>query len=508
MTETRRDFLKFVVAGSVASGCPIDPSLLAADRRANADVDGDHFEICHQIRDGRTFPEQPVAKRYEVVIVGGGVSGLSAAYFLRDRDFLILEKEPHWGGNAYREEFQGQGFATGSAFDEKGSVSQQLAQEIGLTLLPIDCPDPSILAGQWIADLWRSGLDQLPYGAPVRESFKKFRADFLKLDTEKDSLLLDSLPLSHYLKGHAPEIKQWWDAYGPSNWGAASEDTSAYVAADDFKYLNSAQDPRMTLPGGNGAFSAKLALTLRAKHGEQMISDATIVGVTQQKTEVHITYSSAGTLRTVAAKYVVMATPKFITARLVAGLPDAQREAMLSFRYCPYPVINMIFDKSVYNRAYDTWCPGNSFSDFIVADWVLQKRGGYVQKNNILTFYTPLDEARRATLLSVDSCQRLATQVLADFRKLQPEFDAALPIEVHFYRRGHPMFVPTPGTFTKTIPIANQPLDRVYFANTDSVGPISEVSGAVEAAQKASEWIQKQTASTSANRTTAEQTSQ
>lgn len=502
MTETRRDFLKFVVSGSVAAGCPFDLSLLTADRTAQADVDGDQFQICHQVRDGKSFPAQTVTKRYEVVIVGGGVSGLSAAYFLRDRDFMLLEKEPHWGGNAYREEFQGQGFATGSAFDEKGTASQLLAQEIGLTLLPINSPDPSILAGKWIADLWRSGLDQMPYPVHVRESFKKFRAEFLKLDPEKDAEHLDSLPLSHYLRGYAPEIKQWWDAYGPSNWGAISDDTSALVAADEFKDINAAEDVRLTLPGGNGAFSAKLAATLQAKHSDQMIADATIVSVTQQKSEVHVTYISAGELHTVAAKYVVVATPKFITARLVSGLPDAQHEAMLAFRYCPYPVINMIFDKAIYNRAYDTWCPGNAFSDFIVADWVLQKQPGYVQKNNILTFYTPLREAQRATLLPLDSCQQLATQVLTDFRKLQPEFNSAEPIEVHFYRRGHPMFLPTPGNFTRVIPVANRPLDRIYFANTDSVGPISEVSGAVESAQKAAEWVTKRTAGISARAAT------
>jgi hypothetical protein len=153
----------------------------------------------------------------------------------------------------------------------------------------------------------------------------------------------------------------------------------------------------------------------------------------------------------------------------------------------------MIFDRPVYSRAYDTWCPGNSFSDFIVADWVLQNRGGYKQEHNILTFYTPLREAQRATLLPTESCQELAAQVLADFQNLQPEFKSAEPIEIHFYRRGHPMFLPTPGNFTKTIPVANQPLARIYFANTDSVGPISEVSGAVEAARRSSEWIAKKT---------------
>ena len=428
MSETRRDFLKFAVSGSIAAGCPIDFSLLAQANPPKAEVDGDHFTICHQVRDGKTFASQPVTKRYEVVIVGGGVSGLSAAYFLRDREFLLLEKEPHWGGNAYREDYQGQGFATGSAFDEQGTVSQQLAQEIGLTLLPINFPDPSIINQKWIPDFWRAGLEQLPYPASVQESFKKFRREFLKLDPEKDAEHLDAQSFADYLKGYAPELKQWWDGYGASNWGAASEETSLLVAVTDFGYQNQAEDTRVTLPGGNGAFSAKLAATLQLKHAEQMIADATIVSVTPQKSEVQITFSSAGKLQTVAAKHVVMATPKFITARLVAGLPDDQHEAMLSYRYCPYPVINMIFNQPIYNRAYDTWCPGNSFSDFIVADWVLQKQPGYKQKNNILTFYTPLTEAQRSTLLDVASCQRLAARVLTDFQSLQPEFKSAEPI--------------------------------------------------------------------------------
>ncbi len=494
MSETRRDFLKFVVAGSVAAGCPVNLSLLAAESGPKPMLDGDHFTICHEVRDGQQFDTPPVSSRHDVVIVGGGVSGLSAAYFLRGRDFLLLEKEPHWGGNAYLEEYQGQAFATGSAFDEKDSTSEQLAREIGLIELPINSPDPTIVAGKWVPAIWRDGLDQLPYPESVRDSFKKFRAEIKALDPDKNVQQLDSVPFSNYLKGYPPEIKQWWDAYGLSNWGAKTEDSSAFVAADELQYMTADEDVRRTLPGGNGALSRQLANTLQPKYGAQMIGDATIVSVDAQKTEVHITYVQAGQLRTVAAKHVIMATPKFITARLVSALPDAQHEAMMSLRYCPYAVINMIFDKPVYNRAYDTWCPGNAFTDFIVADWVLQKQPGYVQKNNILTFYTPISELHRDRLLSVEGCQRIAQQVLQDFQKLTPEFSEAAPIEVHMYRRGHPMYLPRPGVFTKVIPAASQPFGRIAFANTDSVGPVSDVSGAVEAAHHAVEWVEKQTA--------------
>jgi monoamine oxidase len=495
MSDSRRDFLKFIVTGSVAAGCPVDLSLLAGPDAPTPEVGGDHFEICHQVRDGHTFAKPPVSKRYDIVIVGGGISGLSAAYFLQKHDFLLLEKEPHWGGNATMGDYGGQLFCTGSAFDYAGTASDQLARELGLTPLPIHSPDPTIVNGKWVADTWGAGLDELPYPASVRESFKKFRTDMLKLAADKNREQFDNFPLSKYLKAYAPEVKQWWDTYGPSNYGAASEDASTLVVLDELKDMAGAagHDTRITLPGGNAVLAQKLSETVRAKAADRMIAGATIVSVDPQKTEVHVTYFHENALHTVAAKFAVIATPKLITARIVSGLSDAQTDAMRSFRYCPYLVINMIYDKPVYSRAYDSWCPGNTFCDVVVADWVLQKQADYKQKNNILTFYTPVSELHRDKLLQVPGCQKIAQNVLRDFQKLLPEFSPE-PIEVHVYRRGHPMFLSAPGIFTKVIPAANQPLARVVFANTDSVGPESLVYAAVEASRRAADWTEKRMA--------------
>ena len=103
-----------------------------------------------------------------------------------------------------------------------------------------------------------------------------------------------------------------------------------------------------------------------------------------------------------------MATPKFITRRIVEGLPEKQSEAMQQMRYIPYPVVNLIFDKAVIARDTIHWCPGNAFTDFIVADWVIRNQPGYQQKYNILSCYTPLQEEERGCLLTETGARKIA----------------------------------------------------------------------------------------------------
>jgi oxygen-dependent protoporphyrinogen oxidase len=493
VSANRRDFIKFVVAGAVTAGCPIDLSLVTAQTADSqkshaADVDSEDNRICHQVRDkGSNFFTRPAASaRHDVVIVGGGVSGLAAAYRLQNRDFLLLEKEPHWGGNAYAMEYEGSTYATGSAFLVKDEYAYSFAQEIGLPLLPIDSSDASIIRGQLIPDTWGDGLDKLPYPAAVREGFKKFKKEMLAIDVEKRSKELYEKPFSDFLKGYPDELKQWWDNFGPSNWGAASEDTAAAVAIEALQEMGgeSRTDDRYTWPGGLGAITKKLADILQPKYKDRMQAGATIVAVVPGKEEVQVTYMLGGELKTVAAKAVIMATPKFIARRIVDGLPDKQSDAMQQIRYIPYPVVNLIFDKPVFNHGYDTWCPGSSFTDFIVADWVIRKQTGYQQKFNILSCYTPLKEEERSHLLNETGARRIAANVLSDFQKLMPSLNVD-PVEVHIYRRGHPLYMSTPGLYTQVQPLVRQPMDRVFFANTDSQGPESTTNEGILAAQRA-----------------------
>jgi oxygen-dependent protoporphyrinogen oxidase len=500
MSGNRRDFIRFVVAGAVAAGCPIDMSLLAAPADTVPSVEGEDNKICHQVRDGKVFSLPPASAKYDVVIVGGGMSGLAAAYKLQDRDFVLLEKEPHWGGNATLAEYQGSTYGTGAAFlDGTEDEGYMLAREIGLEPLPVDNWDGTIVQGEFVADTWGDGLDQLPYKPSMKTLFKRFRDNMLALDLEKREEEFWNTPWSNYMRGYPIEIRQWWDTYGPSNWGAQSADTAAFIGLYELRQIaaKDRKDERFTFPGGLGAISKRLAETLESKHKDRMLTGATIVAVENGKSDARVTYVQGGELKTVSAKVVIMATPKFITRRLVQGLPQKQSDAMQEMRYIPYAVVNLIYDKPVFNLGYDTWCPGNRFTDVIVADWVIKKQAGYQQKFNILSCYTPMLEEERAQLLKEEGARKIASQVLTDFQKLMPTTNVD-PVEVHIYRRGHPLYMSTPGIYGKVQPVVREPFERILFANTDSEGPVSGTGPAIAAAKRAVEQASKMMAGASA----------
>jgi hypothetical protein len=95
-----------------------------------------------------------------------------------------------------------------------------------------------------------------------------------------------------------------------------------------------------------------------------------------------------------------------------------------------------------------------------------------------------MSEDDRGYMLTESGARKKAAGVLNDFQKLFPGSNVD-PIEVHIYRRGHPLYMSTPGLYTKVQPLARESMDRVFFANTDSEGPESTTSKAIMAARRA-----------------------
>ncbi|WP_198350946.1 flavin monoamine oxidase family protein [Flavisphingomonas formosensis] len=116
---TRRDFLHDSALGAAGlaalSALPTGAAASQADDYPpmRTGMRGSHpgsFENAHALRDGQSFPPPlDSGERYDLIVVGGGISGLSAAYFFRqakpDARILILDNHDDFGGHAKRNEF-------------------------------------------------------------------------------------------------------------------------------------------------------------------------------------------------------------------------------------------------------------------------------------------------------------------------------------------------------------------------------------------------------------------
>ncbi len=127
---TRRDFLNGVAIGVGGLALPawaFDEAAYAPEKAASyyppalMGMRGNHdgtYTYAHSLRDGDFWEGQgspaSTGENYDLVVVGGGISGLSAAYFYRKQvgknaKILVLDNHDDFGGHAKRNEFQAGG---------------------------------------------------------------------------------------------------------------------------------------------------------------------------------------------------------------------------------------------------------------------------------------------------------------------------------------------------------------------------------------------------------------
>ena len=196
----RRDFLNGVaLAAGGALLSPLDSLGLSLDEAASSyppaltglrgSPDGS-FEVAHAVREGRFWPTAgppaDTGERYDLVVVGAGISGLAAAWFFRkaagpSARIVILDNHDDFGGHARRNEFRvgGRtliGYGGAFAIDSPApysAVASSLLTELGVAV------------SSWQSVVARSLYASLGMGAAVFFDRETFGADRLLAAPER-----------------------------------------------------------------------------------------------------------------------------------------------------------------------------------------------------------------------------------------------------------------------------------------------------------------------------------
>lgn len=470
---SRRSFLSAALVGLVPK----------SQRRIEGALVHESHALGHRLRDGAAFPPPQETRRAPVVIVGGGIAGLSAAWWLarnRIHDFVVLEMERMAGGNARWGENDVAAYPWAAHYVPLPGRAAGLVRDLFADLGAFE-------GAQWderhlvhapaerlfIHGRWQEGLE--PVVGPTardREQFARFadrmgeyRATgrFTIPVTSDGAPPEDTISMAAWLAGEgfdSPWLKWMVDYACRDDYGALARDVSAWAGILYFAGRDAGELGPLTWPEGNGWIVRRLL----ERFGHRVHTNHPVYRVVRRSNQWRVLTPTIEWL----ADIVIVAAPLLVATRIVDGFAKA------NVTYSPWFTANITLERwprePGFGVAWDNVIFDSPSLGYVVATHQHLRR--HVPRT-VWTHYwalahQPPEEARR-WLLAQD-WPSLRDQVLDDLSRAHPDIRDCVS-RVDIMRLGHGMVRPIPGMRSSAIwREVRTGLPRLFYAHSDASG--------------------------------------
>ena len=505
----RRTFLG-ACASSLLYGCP-QPAPLAGGRLLGPDM-----ALGHRLRDGH-FPAPSSSERMPLVIVGGGVAGLSAAWRLQKAgfsDFVLLELEQQPGGNARWGENAVSRYPWGAHYLPLPGPEAIWVREL-LSDLGVLIGDPHAAAPEYderylchapherlfIHGQWQDGLlPQFGISQQVQQQYRQFEqlmGQFKQLrgsdgkrafaipsalsSSDPRFTQLDRLSMHDWLlqQGLTAAPLHWYVNYAcRDDYGCDYRQTSAwagihYFAARNAQASNAASDSVLTWPEGNGWIVQQLQQRLQQhiRCGQMAVA----LQATASQLQLDVWDHSAGRSKRIHCQQLIWAAPLQVLPRVWPALPADWRQAIGQLQYAPWLVANLTLNGLPEDHGHSPLAWDNVLYDSPGLGYVVSTHQQLRQHESatVLTYYQALShsspaQARRQLLqTSQHQWQRNILQTLAS---AHPRLTEQVQ-QIDIWRWGHAMARPTPGLlYGAALPCLRRTEGAIHLAHSDLSG--------------------------------------
>lgn len=449
LRNNRREFLSAALVGlSPKTSRPVEGRL----------IDDSHL-LGHKLRDRAAFPAPKQQARVPVVIVGGGISGLSAAWWLRKKrfsDFIILEMEHQAGGNSRWGENEISAYPWAAHYlpvpNRDSTLVRELCEEFGLIengrfneLHLCHSPQERL----FLHGRWQEGIE--PDTGVTREQRLEFRrfeermAAFastglfsIPLELRGKPSPLDNISFEQWLRDQkfdSPYL-DWYVNYAcRDDYGALARDTSAWAGIHYFASRQHEEKGPFTWPEGNGWLAKRLLERLgKFVRPSSMVNHLERAGRHIRVRTEQIEYQ---------AQAVIWAAPTFLLRYVLEDPPDAS-----GMVYSPWLTANLTLDRLPRERntepAWDNVIYDSPALGYVVATH--QSLRSVISKS-VWTYYWSLAEgtpaANRQLLLNKD-WSYWKEAIFHDLEKAHPDIRQCVS-RIDVLRLGHAMARPVTG---------------------------------------------------------------